>query len=457
MTNNITTNGNNNTGLNIPNELDNGTDIGPLVGVLSATTLTTSSGTSTNDNYLFSVNINGSDYKIAMVFVTDSMGNTHLGDDDETGDYDIGTYDIYFAPSYAHLVYVIENQIITYKGMWDRDDDEIEFYSPVSEADGGYDDDLGECKIENDKMTEYKSDSPNDYYIVPFTTHNNFDMIYYVYLGGVGYQLCLEEDDFVNGEIKYDVYLADAYANLSDLDSSDNTYHALTPDNLTFTVYNSGVVYSTFVIKDNTDNVIESFTDNSLTNTSVVWAVTAGGDSGTVSKSKLNSTSLDFTSQGITIAKITASADGWVSKLTISTELNPNYDDAIEMNVQESQISAKTINQTSDRRKKDNIDDIENGLEIVSKVQPVTYSFKGNQRKEYGVIAQDLQEIAELKDLVYENSEGVLSVNYIGMIGIMLKSIQELQQKVVVLEQGNIKGCCDDSNCCCDGCKCCNQ
>jgi hypothetical protein len=96
-------------------------------------------------------------------------------------------------------------------------------------------------------------------------------------------------------------------------------------------------------------------------------------------------------------------------------------------------ITASEITTTSDKRLKTDFAPI-SGLDIVDKVNPISYRFKNKNKKEYGVIAQELQEIEELKDLVHEDSEGMLSVNYIGMIGVLLQSVKELKEKVTELE-----------------------
>ena len=64
------------------------------------------------------------------------------------------------------------------------------------------------------------------------------------------------------------------------------------------------------------------------------------------------------------------------------------------------------------------------------KMQPVSYHFKDNTHIDYGVIAQDILEIPELKQLVIENNDGMYSVNYIGMVGIILRAIQELKELI---------------------------
>ncbi len=53
-------------------------------------------------------------------------------------------------------------------------------------------------------------------------------------------------------------------------------------------------------------------------------------------------------------------------------------------------------------------------------------------KKHYGVIAQDLQKI--YPDLVYEDENGYLSVNYIGIIPLLIESIKELNGELKTLK-----------------------
>lgn len=56
-------------------------------------------------------------------------------------------------------------------------------------------------------------------------------------------------------------------------------------------------------------------------------------------------------------------------------------------------------------------------------------------RQHRGFLAQDVQKV--LPDLVYEDKDGVLSVDYVSMIPILVESMKELNEKVVKLEREN--------------------
>jgi hypothetical protein len=94
---------------------------------------------------------------------------------------------------------------------------------------------------------------------------------------------------------------------------------------------------------------------------------------------------------------------------------------------------------TSDIRLKKNISPLINSLSIIKKLNPVSYDKKQNLTsdacsiKENGFIAQELQKV--LPVLVHESSDKdkLLSINYIAIIPILTKGIQE--QQVIIEEQ----------------------
>ena len=114
----------------------------------------------------------------------------------------------------------------------------------------------------------------------------------------------------------------------------------------------------------------------------------------------------------------------------------------------------------SDKRLKINIEqlDISTSLNAVLSMNPVGYNLKQRynkskndttslgtayydeksqlfQKKQFGLIAQELQGISP--DLVYQDAEGYLAVNYTGIIPLLIQSIKELKSEVETLKSGN--------------------
>ena len=84
----------------------------------------------------------------------------------------------------------------------------------------------------------------------------------------------------------------------------------------------------------------------------------------------------------------------------------------------------------SDRRLKKDISDIETGIELVSQLQPKEYIKKGN--KEFGFITDEIPE--ELDFLVKRGGE-YEALDYISMIGILVKSVQELKTELDTIKK----------------------
>lgn len=97
-------------------------------------------------------------------------------------------------------------------------------------------------------------------------------------------------------------------------------------------------------------------------------------------------------------------------------------------------IKATDIILTSDRRKKYNIEslNLNDSFEALMKIRPVSFNWKNNDKKDQGVIAQEIRKI--FPDFVIENPDHSLSVRYNSLMAPMIASIQHLEQKNKKLE-----------------------
>ena len=80
------------------------------------------------------------------------------------------------------------------------------------------------------------------------------------------------------------------------------------------------------------------------------------------------------------------------------------------------------------------IKDSGSSMEKLKKLEGLTYKFKEDKDDipYAGFSAQELQKI--LPDLVFEDEEGLLSVNYIGLIPYLLEAIKEQESRISELE-----------------------
>ena len=122
--------------------------------------------------------------------------------------------------------------------------------------------------------------------------------------------------------------------------------------------------------------------------------------------------------------------------------------------------------QTSDSRRKTNVEDLVSAVDKVVKLRPVTYNFKpedlskyyalvpdtvkirnenhlrryfglgkkiDEKKKHIGFIAQELKEV--FPDLVYEDKEGMLSVDYVSLIPVLVGALQEQNETIQQLNE----------------------
>ena len=98
-------------------------------------------------------------------------------------------------------------------------------------------------------------------------------------------------------------------------------------------------------------------------------------------------------------------------------------------------LSAISFTTTSDYRIKENIITINNKNFTIDNLRPVTYTNKISKTQDIGLIAHELQE--QYPFLVIGEKDGPQnqSVNYTGLIPILIKEIKELKERVKILEK----------------------
>lgn len=98
-------------------------------------------------------------------------------------------------------------------------------------------------------------------------------------------------------------------------------------------------------------------------------------------------------------------------------------------------VTATALTETSALRFKENIqEDIDSS--IIDKLRPVSYDWKENKEKDYGFIAEEVSELDST--LTTENEDGeMLGIKYTKLIPFLVKKIQEQEERIKQLENGN--------------------
>jgi hypothetical protein len=99
-------------------------------------------------------------------------------------------------------------------------------------------------------------------------------------------------------------------------------------------------------------------------------------------------------------------------------------------------VSAFKFSTTSDYRIKSNITQLDNTY-VVDKLNPVIYFNNCLGKPDIGLIAHELQEV--YPELVIGEKDGTYlqSVNYLGLISILIKEIQEIKKEMQILKEQN--------------------
>ena len=95
-------------------------------------------------------------------------------------------------------------------------------------------------------------------------------------------------------------------------------------------------------------------------------------------------------------------------------------------------VNAANFNTTSDATLKTNVETLTGSLDAVKAMRGVSYDWIENGNSEVGVIAQEVEEV--IPDVVSTNDQGIKSVKYGNLVGVLIEAIKEQQQRIEALE-----------------------
>jgi cytoskeletal protein CcmA (bactofilin family) len=97
-------------------------------------------------------------------------------------------------------------------------------------------------------------------------------------------------------------------------------------------------------------------------------------------------------------------------------------------------VNATSYNSPSDYRIKKDVIPLDDSF-TVDKLRPVTYNNTKLDKQDIGLIAHELQEVYPFLVTGEKDGENLQSVNYTGLIAILIKEVQELKERVKKLEE----------------------
>jgi hypothetical protein len=148
--------------------------------------------------------------------------------------------------------------------------------------------------------------------------------------------------------------------------------------------------------------------------------VTYYGDGSNLTGVSAGSTVADDTTTNQTFYPIfTQTTSGTITASKVSTT-------KLSFNPSTGVLTVVDLNSTSDIKLKENIHTVQNALDVVDNLRGVSFDWKESGRSSYGVIAQELEEV--LPELVGDGE--TKSVNYNGIIGVLIEAIKELKKEI---------------------------
>jgi hypothetical protein len=187
-------------------------------------------------------------------------------------------------------------------------------------------------------------------------------------------------------------------------------------------------VGSSSITLDGTTNTINVGTGLTLSssgiNVSGVITATSFVGSGSGLTGAGSTVFIDTTTNQEFFPLFTSTTSGTITASGISTS-------KLTYNPSSGAMTAVDFNSTSDINLKENIHTVGNALEITEQLRGVSFDWKETGRSSYGVIAQELEEV--LPELVKQGE--VKSVNYNGIIGVLIEAVKELSNEVEELKK----------------------
>jgi len=94
-----------------------------------------------------------------------------------------------------------------------------------------------------------------------------------------------------------------------------------------------------------------------------------------------------------------------------------------------------TITDVSDERFKENIVDINNPISKIQGINGVYFNMIGSDKRELGVIAQNVQKVLPEAVSVVDPEKGYLGVDYTSLVPVLIEAIKEQQRQIQALRQ----------------------
>jgi len=132
---------------------------------------------------------------------------------------------------------------------------------------------------------------------------------------------------------------------------------------------------------------------------------------------------LVFNTSSTERVRINASGNVGIGTTTPNTKL-----DVVGNITSSNTVFAIHFDNVSDLSFKENIQTINNSIQTLSQLNPVSFDWKNTKNKSYGLIAQEVEKI--LPTIVHQKPDGTKTINYIEIIAFLIQAIKEQQKQL---------------------------
>ena len=141
-----------------------------------------------------------------------------------------------------------------------------------------------------------------------------------------------------------------------------------------------------------------------------------------------NNALVDFGMRATTLRFATGSAERLRITNTGEVNIGGNYTQTTYKMRVTGTVAATHFDSLSDLKLKSNVKQIENPIETVKKIDGVTFNWKEDNEASMGVIAQNVEKV--IPELISKDEDDVKSVNYSGLIGLLIETVKEQQKQI---------------------------
>ena len=167
---------------------------------------------------------------------------------------------------------------------------------------------------------------------------------------------------------------------------------------------------------------------NTLTSTTFSGSLSGNATSATSATTATNATNITLADESSDTTCFPVFATGATGNLPPKTDSS-----ALTYNASTGTLAATNVNSTSDVNLKTDIQNVEDAISIINQIRGVKFRWRELDIPSVGVIAQEVE--AVLPELISTRSDdGTKSVNYNGLVGVLIEAVKELSTRVEHLE-----------------------